>query len=65
VYLSVDIDVVDVAQSPGAGSTNFGRVSPIELLDAMGKLARHDIIKALDMVEVARRSIQMASRHVW
>ena len=53
VYLSLDIDVVDFSLSPGTGSTNFGDITPVELLEAMDVLARYDIIKAFDVVEVA------------
>ncbi len=53
VYVSLDIDVVDLALAPGAGSTNFGGITPVELLDAMEVLSTHDIIKAFDLVEVA------------
>jgi agmatinase len=53
VYVSLDIDVVDVSLSPGAGSVNFGGITPGELLDAVDFLGGHDIISALDVVEVA------------
>ena len=52
VYLSVDLDVVDVSLSPGVGSVNFGGISPTELLETVECLARAEIIRGLDVVEL-------------
>jgi len=52
VYLSIDLDVVDVSLSPGVGSVNFGGITPIELLDAIGVLADANIIRGIDVVEL-------------
>lgn len=52
VYLSVDLDVVDVSLSPGVGSVNFGGISPTELLEAIETLAGAEIIRGLDVVEL-------------
>ena len=52
VYLSIDLDVVEVSLSPGVGSVNFGGITPSELLDAMGILADANIIQGIDIVEL-------------
>ena len=52
VYLSVDLDVVDVGLSPGVGSVNFGGISPLELLQAVETFATAEIIRAIDLVEL-------------
>jgi agmatinase len=53
VYVSLDIDVVDIAFAPGTGATNFGGITAVELLDVMEVLSEWDIIKGLDVVEVS------------
>jgi arginase family enzyme len=52
VYLSIDLDVVDVSLSPGVGSVNFGGISPVELLEAIEVLATAPIIRGVDVVEL-------------
>lgn len=52
VYLSVDLDVVDVSLSPGVGSVNFGGIAPVELLQAIEVLAKAPIIRGIDIVEL-------------
>jgi arginase family enzyme len=52
VYLSIDLDVVDVSLSPGVGSVNFGGISPVELLEAVEVLAAAPIIRGVDLVEL-------------
>jgi agmatinase len=52
VYLSVDLDVVDVSLSPGVGSVNFGGITPTELLEAVEVLGREQAICGLDIVEL-------------
>ncbi len=52
VYLSVDLDVVDVSLSPGVGSVNFGGITPSELLEAVEVLAGSDAILGMDVVEL-------------
>jgi agmatinase len=52
VYLSVDLDVVDVSLSPGVGSVNFGGITPSELLEAIDVLAGADIVSGMDVVEL-------------
>jgi len=52
VYLSIDLDVVDVSLSPGVGSVNFGGITPSELLDAVAGLAKAEIIQGIDVVEL-------------
>jgi arginase family enzyme len=52
VYLSIDLDVVDVSLSPGVGSVNFGGITPLELLESVEVLANTKIIEGLDIVEL-------------
>jgi agmatinase len=51
VYVSVDLDVVDVSLSPGVGSVNFGGITPSELLEAAEMLGAGPIC-GLDVVEL-------------
>jgi agmatinase len=52
VYVSIDLDVVDVSLSPGVGSVNFGGITPIELLEAAEVLSTAEVIGGLDIVEL-------------
>jgi agmatinase len=52
VYVSIDLDVVDVSLSPGVGSVNFGGITPNELLDGVSVMAEADIIQGIDVVEL-------------
>jgi agmatinase len=52
VYLSIDLDVVDVSMSPGVGSVNFGGITPSELLDGVTILASANVIQGIDVVEL-------------
>lgn len=51
VYLSVDIDVVDVIYAPGTGALAFGGITPADLFAAM-EILRGGLIGAFDLVEV-------------
>ncbi len=51
VYLSVDIDVVDVIYAPGTGALAFGGITPADLFAAM-EILRGGPIGAFDLVEV-------------
>jgi arginase family enzyme len=52
VYLSVDLDVVDVSLSPGVGSVNFGGITPSELLEAAELLGSAECFCGVDVVEL-------------
>lgn len=52
IYLSIDIDVVDAAFSPGTGFVNLGGISSRELLSIIDTL-KHYPVGAIDVVEVA------------
>ena len=52
VYVSIDLDVVDVSLSPGVGSVNFGGITPSELLNGVAVLAEAEIIQGMDVVEL-------------
>lgn len=52
VYLTVDLDVLDTSVFPGTGTPEAGGVSFNELLDAVRKVSRLNIV-ALDMTELA------------
>lgn len=51
IYLSVDIDVVDVVYAPGTGALAFGGITPTDLFAAM-EVLRGGPVGALDLVEV-------------
>jgi len=52
IYLSIDIDVVDAACSPGTGFVNLDGITSKELLNIV-KILRKYPIGAIDIVEVA------------
>lgn len=52
VYISVDIDVLDVAFAPGTGTPESGGLASWQLLELLGSLAGADVVGA-DVVEVA------------
>ena len=52
IYLTIDIDVVQRAYSPGTGYTNFGGLTAWEFLDVMRLLGRYPNIAGIDIVEV-------------
>ena len=53
VYVTIDIDVVDGSESPGTGAPVFTGITAVEFLEMMDCLASYDIIKAVDICEVA------------
>jgi agmatinase len=53
VYVSLDIDVLDGGISPGTGSVVVGGMLPADLFTAMRMLAQVDVVRALDIAEVA------------
>ena len=52
IYLTLDIDVVLRAYSPGTGYTNFGGLTAAEFLEVMQVLSRYPQIAGIDIVEV-------------
>lgn len=52
VYLTIDLDVIDPSEFPGTGTPEAGGVSFRELLSALHKLSKLNIV-ALDMVELS------------
>ena len=52
IYLTIDIDVVQRAYSPGTGYTNFGGLTAWEFLEVMRLLGRYPNIAGIDIVEV-------------
>ena len=53
VYVTIDIDVVDGSESPGTGAPIFTGITAVEFLEMMEALSSYDIIKAIDICEVA------------
>ena len=53
VYVSIDIDVVDGAHSPGTGAPVFEGIGARDFLRAMETLGTYDIVGALDLCEVS------------
>ena len=68
VYVSVDIDVVDAAESPGTGSPEFEGIKAMEFLQMMDILSGYEPLGALDLSEVAPewdhsgRTVMLAAR---
>ncbi|HLJ58387.1 MAG TPA: arginase family protein [bacterium] len=52
-YLSVDIDVLDIAVAPGTGTPEPGGLSYAELRDAIRAVAARGHVVGLDLVEVS------------
>jgi len=52
VYVTMDIDVVDIAEAPGTGAISFGGLAATEYLELAAAL-RDDRVVGLDLVEVA------------
>ncbi len=52
IYLTIDIDVVQRAFSPGTGYCNFGGLTAAELLDVMKLLSAYPKFVGVDLVEV-------------
>jgi agmatinase len=53
VYVSIDIDIVDVSEAPGASAIQFGGISAVDLMDAVHILKESKQVGAMDFVEVA------------
>ncbi len=52
-YLTLDIDVLDIASAPGTGTPEPGGLTFLELRDAVRAIARRCRIVGLDLVEVS------------
>ena len=53
VYVSVDIDIVNVMQAPGTGAVEFYSMNATDLIDAMDMFADYKELAALDLCEVS------------
>jgi agmatinase len=53
VYVSIDIDVVNVSEAPGTGAAVFTGIQAREFLEIMEILGTYDVIKAVDLCEVS------------
>ena len=53
VYMSIDIDVVNNAEVKGTGGPIFGGITATEFLEMMDVLSDYEIIRAVDICEVA------------
>ncbi|MBC5635562.1 formimidoylglutamase [Ornithinibacillus sp. BX22] len=52
IYLSVDMDVLDQAFAPGCPAIGPGGMDSVTLLQGIYDAAQHDLVKALDIVEI-------------
>ncbi|WP_237389523.1 agmatinase family protein [Bacillus sp. USDA818B3_A] len=50
IYLTVDMDVLDIAYAPGVPASTPGGMTTAELLDAVFTAAKHPKVKAIDIV---------------
>ncbi|GAA4706916.1 agmatinase family protein [Brevibacillus fulvus] len=50
IYLTVDMDVLDIAYGPGAPASTPGGMRTDELFEAVYTAGRHDKVKAMDLV---------------
>lgn len=53
IYVSIDIDVVDIAEAPGTGAIEFGGIAALDLLAIVDELSTCEKIRAVDLMEVA------------
>lgn len=53
VYLSVDLDAVDIGQVSGVSAPSVGGISAEELLTLVYEIAKHDKVMVADIVELA------------
>ena len=53
LYVTIDIDVLDISHAPGTGTPEVGGLYYEELRDSLVHLARNHNVIAFDMVEVA------------
>jgi len=53
LYLSVDIDAIDQAFAPGTNAPFPAGLYPQDLLVAVFEIARHKLIKGMDLMEIA------------
>ena len=57
VFLSVDVDVLDLAYGPGTGTPEPGGMTAVDLLWACREIAARTELVGMDVVEVAPRAI--------
>lgn len=53
IYLSVDIDALDIPWAPGTCSPGVGGLTSYQVLEAVYQIGRHPKTRAFDLVEVA------------
>jgi arginase family enzyme len=53
VFLSVDIDGLDISVAPGTCAPNPGGLSAFEALELVWLIGRHPLSRGMDVVEVA------------
>lgn len=53
IFLSFDIDAIDLAHVPGTNAPNAGGLSSFQALEAVWRIGQHPKCRAMDMVEVA------------
>jgi arginase family enzyme len=52
VYVTFDIDSVELAYAPGTGAAISGGLTPWQAMDALFELGGHDQVVGFDLVEV-------------
>ena len=52
IYVTVDIDVLEVGYAPGTAAATADGLSPIDLLEALFVLGRDPRVMAIDFVEL-------------
>ncbi|MBC7259706.1 MAG: agmatinase family protein [Chloroflexi bacterium] len=53
LYVSVDIDVLDMAWAPGTNNPTPGGLTALQILEAVAVLGRHPLTRAFDLVEIS------------
>lgn len=53
LFLSVDIDSVDLSAAPGTCAPSPGGLTPYEVLEMVWQIGQHPMCRAVDMMEVA------------
>ena len=53
IFLSFDIDAIDLAHVPGTNAPNAGGLSSFQALEAVWRIGQHPKCRGMDMVEVA------------
>ena len=50
VYVTVDMDVLDISVAPGVPASTPGGMTAVELFDALLEIGKHDAVKHIDFV---------------